>query len=85
MRKHQESKNGGSHDFHGIHVATSKNEVIIKFGVNNLNINQNSFTDYINRNIQKNSLGLYRAPIIGTKCGRGWLEGMGPKFLPGNG
>ena len=85
MGKHHESKDGGGHEYHNIHVTTSEEDVIIKLGVNNLDINQNSFTDYINRNIQKNSLGLYRAPIVGTKWGRGWLEGMGPKFLLGNG
>ena len=78
-------KDVGGHESHNIHVITSEEEVIIKLGVNNLDINQNSFTDYINRNIQKNSLGLYRAPIIRTKCGIGWFEGMGPKFLLGNG
>ena len=44
MREHEDSKDGGCHGSHGIHVAMSKEEVIIKLDVNNLDVNQNRFT-----------------------------------------
>ena len=44
MREHKESKDGGCHDSHGIHVAISKEEVIIKLGDNEIDVNQNCFT-----------------------------------------
>ena len=67
---------------HGIHVATSKEEVLIKLGADNLNVNQNNFASQLNREIRENPLGMSREAIVGARSSGGRLKSRGPDFFP---
>ena len=41
--EHHRSKHRRGHRLHSIHVAMSKQDIVIKLGVDNFNVNENSF------------------------------------------
>ena len=66
MREHHESKHGGSDRFHGVHEATTKEEVVIQLGIYNLNINQDCLTSKLYGNVLEKALRMRRYTIVRT-------------------
>ena len=85
MGEHQKSKDGRGNDSHCIHITTSKEKVVIELGIENLDVNQHSFTNYHNRDIREDALGLINTTIIATKGIGRMLKGWGSDFLPNKG
>jgi hypothetical protein len=44
MGEHQRTKHRRGYLLHSIHVATSEQDIVIKWGINNFNANQNGFS-----------------------------------------
>jgi hypothetical protein len=55
MGKHHGSENRRGDDFHSVHIATTKQDIVVERGIDNLNVNQNGFSPELNRNILEES------------------------------
>jgi hypothetical protein len=51
MGEHHRTKHRRCYCLHSIHVATSEQDIVIKWGVNNFNFNQDGFSPKLYRDI----------------------------------
>jgi hypothetical protein len=56
MGKNHGSEHRIGDDLHSIYVATTKQDIVVKRGIDNLNVNKNSFSLEIDREILEESL-----------------------------
>jgi hypothetical protein len=55
MGKHHRSEHRRGDDLHSIHLAKTKQDIIVEQGINNLNVNQNSFSLELDEEILEDS------------------------------
>jgi hypothetical protein len=66
------SKHRRGHNLHRVHVATSKQDVVIERGVDNLNVNKNGFSSKFNGDILKDPFRRGWSSIIISQSDGGW-------------
>jgi hypothetical protein len=67
---------------HSVHVAMSKQYVVIEQRVDNLNVDKDGFAPEFNGEILKDPFIRRRSYIISSHSDGGWYEFMRAKFLP---
>jgi hypothetical protein len=70
--EHHRSKHRRGHNLHSIHVATSKQDVVIEQGIDNLNVNKNGFSPEFNGDILKEPFRRGWSSIISSQSDGGW-------------
>jgi hypothetical protein len=82
MGEHHGSKHRRGNCLHNIHVATTEQDIVIEWGIDNLNVNKNGFTPEFNGNILEEPFGRRWSSVISSKVMARWYEIGGAKFLP---
>jgi hypothetical protein len=73
MGEHHIMKHKRGYICHSIHVATPEQDIIIKWGINNLNFNQDGFSPKFDRDILEEPFGERWSTIISSEGdGRGY-------------
>jgi hypothetical protein len=75
-------KHRSGHKLHSVHVATSKQDVVIKWSVDNFNFNEDSLSPEFNRDVLKEPFKRGWSSIISSQIDGRWYELRGAKFLP---
>jgi hypothetical protein len=57
MGKHHGLEHKRGDDLYSIHVATNKQDIVVEWGINNLNVNHNGFVPDLYRDILEESFG----------------------------
>jgi hypothetical protein len=66
------SKHRRGQKIHRVHVATFKQDVVIKWGIDNLNVNKNGFSPEFNGDILKDPFRRGWSSIIISQSDGGW-------------
>jgi hypothetical protein len=82
MGKHHHSKHRRGHNLHSVHVTTYKQDIVIKWGIDNLNFNKNGFSPEFNGGILKDPFRRGWSSIISSQSDGIWCYLGGEKFLP---
>jgi hypothetical protein len=64
MGKHHGSKHIKGECLHRIHVAMTKQNIIVEWGIDNLNVNKDSFSPEFNGDILEEPLGRQGSSIV---------------------
>jgi hypothetical protein len=70
------------HCLHSLHVATSKQDVVIEWGIDNLNVDKDHFSPEFNGDILKDPFRRGWSSIISSQSDGGWYYLRGSQFLP---
>jgi hypothetical protein len=84
MGEHHRSKHRRGHYLHSVHVSSSKQDVVIEWGVNNLNVDKDGFSPKFNGDILKDLFRGGWLTIIISQSDGGWYYLRGAKFFPYN-
>jgi hypothetical protein len=66
MGEHHGSKYRRGNCLHSIHVATTEQDIVIEWGIDNLNVNKNGFSPEFNRDILEEPFGRRWSSIISS-------------------
>jgi hypothetical protein len=80
--EHHRSKHRRGNSLHSVHVATSKQDVVIKRGINNFNVDEDSFSPKFNKDILKEPFERGWSSMIRSQIDGRWYYLRGAKFLP---
>jgi hypothetical protein len=80
--KHHCVKHRRRDGLHFIHVATSKQDVVIEWSIDNFNVNEDSFSPKFNGDILEETFGRGWSSIISSQSDGRQYELRGAKFLP---
>jgi hypothetical protein len=64
MGEHHGSKDGRGNDLHSIHVAMTKQDIVIEWGINNFNVSENGLAPKFDRDILEKPFGRRWSPVI---------------------
>jgi hypothetical protein len=67
---------------HSVHVATSEQDIVIEWGIDNFNVNKDSLSPEFNGDILKEPFRRGWSSIISSQSDGRWYELGGAKFLP---
>jgi hypothetical protein len=80
--EHHRSKHRRGYFLHNIHVAMSKQDIVIEWGVDNFNVYLDGFSPKFDGDILEDPFRGGWSTIIGTQGDGGWYYLSGAKFLP---
>jgi hypothetical protein len=67
---------------HSVHVAMTKQDIVIEWGIDNLIVNKDSFSPEFNEDILEDPFGRGWSFVISSQSDGRWYELGGAKFLP---
>jgi hypothetical protein len=76
------SKYGRGDCLHGIHVATTKKNIIVEWGINNINVYKDGFAPDFDGDIVEEPLGRRGLSVVSPQSNRRWYYLWRAKFLP---
>jgi hypothetical protein len=80
--EHHRSEYRRGYCLHSVHVATTEQDIVIEWGIDNLNVNKDSLAPEFNGDILKEPFRRGWSSIISSQSDGGWYELGGAKFLP---
>jgi hypothetical protein len=72
MGKHRRSKHRRDYYLHRVHIATSKQDIVIKWGIDNLNVDEDGFSPKFDENILEEPFRGGWSTIIGSQDDGEW-------------
>jgi hypothetical protein len=76
-------KHRRGHNLHCIHVATSEQDVVIKWSIDKFIVSDESFSLKFNGDILEDSLGRGGSSVISLQSNGGWYDIRRANFMPG--
>jgi hypothetical protein len=66
MGEHHGSKDGRGNNLHSVHVATTEQDIVIEWGVDNFNVDENGLAPEFDRDILEEPFGRRWSSVISS-------------------